>query len=464
MQALTHQDARVARHNGRQPRAARRRTKHVAVLVNHIHARRIVRALVLRHARLVCVRQSCLREERLHVHGVAGLLRDGGALFFDERTTQRCVIFRKQFARRNLYEVRIAIVAITICERELQGFDDRVHVIGRVVPHAFEVVAFEQVERLDKGRPLRPKTRLVDFITAIRAPGRLADARMPTRKVFSREQSAVRLHKIADAPPRCAAIKKIARRHQTRMSATPLRLSLGADECAHRACEIGLHEDVAGLWHLPVRQEDALRLGPLREDRRACLDVFDAQFVNRKTVGQLNRRLHHFAERHRAETIKRRHTSIKHGGDSRRERAGRRDHARAPACYRRHRRLVAAALRACVVGRGRRVCCSRLLRVLDEKLARRLARRCAHAFDHSDGLILQLDKDRHFAAEREVGKFHDRSGEDRRHACVRRIAAALKDAQARRNRQRMAARHDAAPPAHDRMKSVRRVDGQGSVE
>ncbi len=74
LQTLAHQNARVARHHGRQPRAARRRAEHVAVFVDHIDAGRVIRFFDLRKRRRVVRNRRGRCEQRLHIHGISGTL------------------------------------------------------------------------------------------------------------------------------------------------------------------------------------------------------------------------------------------------------------------------------------------------------------------------------------------------------------------------------------------------------
>src|SRR5215510_4691122 len=63
-----------------------------------------------------------------------------------------------------------------------------------------------------------------------------------------------------------------------------------------RASEIRLNKDVTNFGYFATRKKDSLGIRPLREDRCASFDVFDSQFVDRKTIGEFNRGLHHLSE------------------------------------------------------------------------------------------------------------------------------------------------------------------------
>ena len=65
---------------------------------------------------------------------------------------------------------------------------------------------------------------------------------------------------------------------------------------AQRAGKICLHKNVANLRHFTVWKKDAFGVSPLRKDRCARLNVLHAQFINGKTVGEFNCRLHDLGE------------------------------------------------------------------------------------------------------------------------------------------------------------------------
>ncbi len=170
------------------------------------------------------------------------------------------------------------------------------NVLERVLTHLLQVVTLEHVQHFDHHRALRPKASLVDLIAAIDAFRRRAHLRVPAREVSGREQPAVRLHVIADAFSQRTSVEVIARRHQSGMTTVGGVSLFGGGNRAHRARQIGLHKNVADFGHCAVRQKDAFRVGPLRKDRRARLNVLHPKFVNGKSVSELDCRLHDFSK------------------------------------------------------------------------------------------------------------------------------------------------------------------------
>src|SRR5947208_10216254 len=71
-------------------------------------------------------------------------------------------------------EVGVAIVEVSICQRELQRLGHRVDVLGRVVAHPLEVEALEDRQRLKEDGPLAPEAGLVDLEGAVTRPEREA--------------------------------------------------------------------------------------------------------------------------------------------------------------------------------------------------------------------------------------------------------------------------------------------------
>ena len=75
LQALAHQNTRVAGNNCRQPGAARRSTKKIAVFVDYVDAGRVVGPFYLRNSRDAAAVFGDAGKYGLHVQWVAGLLR-----------------------------------------------------------------------------------------------------------------------------------------------------------------------------------------------------------------------------------------------------------------------------------------------------------------------------------------------------------------------------------------------------
>ena len=119
---------------------------------------------------------------------------------------------------------------------------------------------------------------------------------MPAREVCGREQTAMRLHVIADAHSHRASVEIITRRHQRGVTTAPGVALFRGGNRAHRARQIGLHKHVADFWHGAVRQEDAPGVRPLRKDRRPRLNVLHAKFVDGKSVSEFDCRLHDFSQ------------------------------------------------------------------------------------------------------------------------------------------------------------------------
>src|SRR6185503_10172726 len=92
---------------------------------------------------------------------------------------------------------------------------------------------------------------------------------------------------------------------------------------------------------------------------------------------------------------------------------------------------------------------------VDEKVACGFHGCLAHAFDYNDLLPFQLDQNRYFAAEREVGKLNYRGRQNRRHARIDGVAAPLEHSQSSLDRERRAARDSASFTANYGPKSVR---------
>src|ERR1041384_3840899 len=109
------------------------------------------------------------------------------------------------------------------------------------------IETLKHVECFDKCRPLRPKTGLVHFITAIISFDWLAHLRREFCEIVCGDQSAVGLHVRTDTTRNWTTIKIITRGHQTGVTIIPHTSGGGAfglNYPAQRARQIRLHEDL----------------------------------------------------------------------------------------------------------------------------------------------------------------------------------------------------------------------------
>ena len=89
------------------------------------------------------------------------------------------------------------------------------NVLGRVVPHALEIGALKEVERLEENRALPPETRLEDRKHAVacleRCLRRALDTAAVSTEVSGREEPTGALDRLGDSLADVAAIEAIAR-------------------------------------------------------------------------------------------------------------------------------------------------------------------------------------------------------------------------------------------------------------
>ena len=99
--------------------------------------------------------------------GSTGTKRKRSGRLIDQCTTLSGVLFRQQSGVRDLDEVHVAEVLLAISHREFRRFNRGVNVVGAVVTHRFQVIAFENSEREKFCGPLTRRSVLVDLIAAI---------------------------------------------------------------------------------------------------------------------------------------------------------------------------------------------------------------------------------------------------------------------------------------------------------
>ena len=118
----------------------------------------------------------------MNFSGTAGPQLQRGLRRIDQRPALARVLLRQQPLVRNLDEVHVAEIFLAVGERQLDRFDAGVDVVGAVVPHRLEVVAFEDVQREQLGRALVRRRILVDAIAAIVDRDRRLDLGGVTRR------------------------------------------------------------------------------------------------------------------------------------------------------------------------------------------------------------------------------------------------------------------------------------------
>jgi hypothetical protein len=78
---------------GGQPRAARRRAEQVAVFIDNVDTRCVVRALDFRNCGSTTNRLHCAGKHSFHVHRIARLLGQRCVTFINQWTSQGSVLF-----------------------------------------------------------------------------------------------------------------------------------------------------------------------------------------------------------------------------------------------------------------------------------------------------------------------------------------------------------------------------------
>ena len=85
------------------------------------------------------------------------------------------VFVGQQGVHGHIHEQGVAVVRVAVGHSQLHGFDDRVDVIGRAMPHAFEIKPFEQAQGLAQIGALGPRAALVHLVAPVIDGHRLFD-------------------------------------------------------------------------------------------------------------------------------------------------------------------------------------------------------------------------------------------------------------------------------------------------
>ena len=300
---------------------------------------------------------------------------------------------------RHRRERRIAVVRVPVGVGELDGLVHVMDVLGGVHAEGVQIDPFEDVERLEQHRPLVPRPRLV-HVEAMKVRRRgLLDLAVERGEVLIGEHTAGGFVGIGDPPRDVALVEGIAagaNRGDAVVRARERRLVRGRDR-TERAREVGLAKQFADLRNLTVRVVRLRRPLVLLAGLALADEEVAQERVHREAVGQLDRRLQHLFEAHRALGFERERHGVQHRGNGGAERTVSGDRS-ALGEHRGRRRL----------GRG-------ALAVDDDNLTR----------------LRVVDHRRRFAAESEMRNLADRCGEHRGNARVHRVPALLEYANTR---------------------------------
>ena len=121
------------------------------------------------------------------------------------------ILFREQTGVGDFDEVHVAEILLSIGEREFDRLDTGVDIVGAVMAHRFQVIAFENPQREQLRRSLTRRSVLVDLKPAIINRDRLFDLSGIAGKVFVTKQAAVVFGKFSHLAGNVALVETIAR-------------------------------------------------------------------------------------------------------------------------------------------------------------------------------------------------------------------------------------------------------------
>ena len=198
----------------------------------------------------------------------------------------------------------VAEILLAVAEGQLERLGARVNEGGAVVPELLQVVALEDVQGEELGRPLARRGILVDVVAAIARRHRRFDDRAVGCEIVVPEQPAVLLRELRHRSGDISLVKAVARRAQA-CSAVPPRGLFRVDQFSQRPRGIEVPEDGARLRGLAARHVEI-------HARRILLQFVRAHRP-RQPGGEheplfenLERGLQHLREGHRAPPIEHR--------------------------------------------------------------------------------------------------------------------------------------------------------------
>src|SRR6266567_5864297 len=148
------------------------------------------------------------------------------------------IVFAQELIDRYIDKVRVRNVAVAIGKSQLFRLEQDVQVWSRLVAKRFEIIAFDDVQHLQRGNALCIRRKLVDIVAAIAGRDRSDPIRMVLLHILHTQNAATALHVFSDTLGQWAAIEGIA----------PF-----PGERAIRMSQVSLEQDVTGAWRLTLR-------------------------------------------------------------------------------------------------------------------------------------------------------------------------------------------------------------------
>src|SRR5579871_546694 len=284
LSALRESNSGIACDDGRKPCARRGGGEHDAIFIDSVNAGRVAS-----HERVVNLEAHDFGFGRVQRRVGPDLARPevqrGDAS--DELAAVGGVLLGEQAVHRNLVELGIAVVGVTIGVCQFQRLDQCVEIVGGIPSHGTQVIAFENVERFNKRWSLAPEAGLVN-LKALKISGYgVFRRKMERGHVLVTQQSVVFPAELVDAMGDVAAVKKVPYSLDRRRTAGSgsqsflFRVYHGAQS----ACQIGLAENLAGHRHAVAGNENVRRAWPQLEELNVAFDGTSACLINRQAVG-----------------------------------------------------------------------------------------------------------------------------------------------------------------------------------
>ena len=238
--------------------------------------------------------------------GVAGGRHVGPRPLLDELLPRSGVRLREQALGGDLHEVRIAVIGVTVGERQLDRLDDPVQVGRRVVAERLQIDPVQQIQHLQQRRALAPEATRGDFVSVVRRAQGRADLDAELCEIGGRQGPALRSVELGDALRRLAAVELVAGRAHAGLAAAAC-LRLGAHHPPKRLAQLPLHEDFTRAVRAAVAQVERGRRRPALVLVGVRPHLVRAERRHREApLGVLGGGERDVGERHRAPSLERR--------------------------------------------------------------------------------------------------------------------------------------------------------------
>ena len=221
-----------------------------------------------------------------------------------------------------VHKIRISVVVVPVGERQLQGLENSVDVVGAVVAHSLQVEPFQYLQGFNGNWALAPGTAGVNVYAFVAARGRLAHSDVESGKVLHSKQAALLLNESDHLHGNLAMVEEVSCSLNGLVPASGNVVLFDLNQTAEGAGQFALDQNRSGLQRFATGEKHVPGRPPF-----LVVPVVVIQLVHganqsaaqcgrdrESAFGQFQRRGNHLLEGHGAVQLQGREPGIRGGG------------------------------------------------------------------------------------------------------------------------------------------------------